>query len=217
VLLNFNLQNGFESTSPSGFQGHTFSFQRSRLRELAKIVGLFRPLDELIGRASIWETPAVRMLGRRLQVISGVLESKGRLPHGCAELINDEIGLTILGAVAADTRRSGKATPSHRSRVLRDALEIIRERDRLPISVTTLALEVNTSLSTLQRAFVDEFGVLPKAYIRMRCLSAVRDELSNSPPGTCVADIANQWGFWHMGQFARDFRRMFGVLPSQQL
>ena len=32
-----------------------------------------------------------------------------------------------------------------------------------------------------------------------------------------VADAANEWGFWHMGQFAKDYRRMFGELPSETL
>jgi len=32
---------------------------------------------------------------------------------------------------------------------------------------------------------------------------------------TLVTDVANSWGFWHMGQFAADFRRQFGELPSE--
>ncbi len=30
-----------------------------------------------------------------------------------------------------------------------------------------------------------------------------------------IADIANRYGFWHMGQFAADYRRMFAELPSE--
>ena len=29
------------------------------------------------------------------------------------------------------------------------------------------------------------------------------------------ANVAHRWGFWHMGQFARDYRRLFGELPSE--
>ena len=29
-----------------------------------------------------------------------------------------------------------------------------------------------------------------------------------------ISDIANHWGFWHMGQFAADYRAQFGELPS---
>ena len=30
-----------------------------------------------------------------------------------------------------------------------------------------------------------------------------------------IAEIANGWGFWHMGQFAADYRQHFGALPSE--
>jgi len=32
-----------------------------------------------------------------------------------------------------------------------------------------------------------------------------------------VVDIANDWGFWHMGHFAREYRKMFCELPAESL
>jgi AraC family ethanolamine operon transcriptional activator len=32
-----------------------------------------------------------------------------------------------------------------------------------------------------------------------------------------INEIANRWGFWHMSQFAADYRRFFGELPSETL
>jgi AraC family ethanolamine operon transcriptional activator len=29
-----------------------------------------------------------------------------------------------------------------------------------------------------------------------------------------IADIANRWGFWHIGKLAADYRTQFGELPS---
>jgi len=29
--------------------------------------------------------------------------------------------------------------------------------------------------------------------------------------------MANRHGFWHMGQFAKDYKNLFGELPSQTL
>ena len=49
-------------------------------------------------------------------------------------------------------------------------------------------------------------------------LRGVRIELRQScSRRTRVADVAAQWGFWHMGQFAADYRRRFGELPSETL
>ena len=33
--------------------------------------------------------------------------------------------------------------------------------------------------------------------------------------GQAIIDAASRWGFWHMGQFAADYRRKFGELPSE--
>jgi AraC family ethanolamine operon transcriptional activator len=38
---------------------------------------------------------------------------------------------------------------------------------------------------------------------------------STSGASSRIADVANRWGFWHMGQFAADYRRQFGELPSE--
>jgi AraC family ethanolamine operon transcriptional activator len=35
--------------------------------------------------------------------------------------------------------------------------------------------------------------------------------------GASPREIAIEWGFWHMGQFAADYRRQFGELPSETL
>ncbi len=32
-----------------------------------------------------------------------------------------------------------------------------------------------------------------------------------------IADIANKWGFWRMGQIAADYRNLFNELPSQTM
>jgi len=46
----------------------------------------------------------------------------------------------------------------------------------------------------------------------------VRCELRQINRGsTTIADVANGWGFWHMGQSAVDFRLFFGVLSSRAL
>jgi hypothetical protein len=37
------------------------------------------------------------------------------------------------------------------------------------------------------------------------------------PSDIRVNDFANRWGFWHMGQFAADYRRLFAELPARTL
>jgi AraC family transcriptional regulator, ethanolamine operon transcriptional activator len=56
------------------------------------------------------------------------------------------------------------------------------------------------------------------AYFKVCRLNAVRQELKAAAAGTAaVWEVAQRWGFWHSGEFAADYRRLFGELPSQTL
>jgi AraC family ethanolamine operon transcriptional activator len=71
---------------------------------------------------------------------------------------------------------------------------------------------------TLEYIFRDYFNVTPKVYLKSRRLAAVRHELLRSLHSkSSINEIANRWGFWHMSQFATDYRRFFGELPSETL
>ena len=87
-----------------------------------------------------------------------------------------------------------------------------------PLSVTGLVKSTGVSERTLQYVFRERLGLGPKAYIRTYRLNRVRRDIIRSNPSTLkIADIANRWGFWHMGQFASDYRQFFGELPSDTL
>jgi len=82
------------------------------------------------------------------------------------------------------------------------------------VSVAEICEATGVSWRTLDRGFREQFGIGPKAYLNRFRLSRVRSDLLRQGIETPVADAANAWGFWHMGQFARDYRQMFGELPS---
>ena len=68
-----------------------------------------------------------------------------------------------------------------------------------------------------ERAFVERFGLGPKAYYSAMRMQRVRAVLLAGGPSVRIADVAARWGFWHMGKFARDYRALFGRLPSEDL
>jgi transcriptional regulator GlxA family with amidase domain len=84
--------------------------------------------------------------------------------------------------------------------------------DWLPIS--EICRLSGASWPTLERAFRERFAIGPKTYYSNLRLHRARRELLDVPPATRIADIANRWGFWHMGKFAADYRALFGELPS---
>ena len=85
-------------------------------------------------------------------------------------------------------------------------------------SVEELCRIFKVNERTLRRVFSEWYGVSPKQYLLALRLNGVRKDLFKSNTATSkVCDIANRWGFWHMGKFAMFYRRQFGELPSETL
>ena len=58
-------------------------------------------------------------------------------------------------------------------------------------------------------------GVSPMVALKTRRLQAVHDELKLPGLNGTITRIAYKWGFSHMGNFAKDYQKMFGELPSE--
>ena len=214
-LLNFNMQSGFDGVSLAGFSGYTVILRPQYLQFLAGQMDISTPVEYLIADQVGWFSQRTVMLGKRLDTIYCKISRLGaEVLNECSEMINEEIGFTILAELTRETAPSQPHATVNKTVILRNALKVLSDPDRLPITVAELRELVGVSSSSLNRIFLSEFGIPPKSYIRSRCLSAARDALACVSPEAKVSDIANRWGFWHMGQFARDYRRMFGELPS---
>ena len=96
--------------------------------------------------------------------------------------------------------------------------EFINSKTNRPIKIHELCQVANIKERTLYRCFNERFGVSPNAYLKFIRLNQVRRVLKKSATKmTVIADIANDWGFWHMGDFAADYRSLFGENPSETL
>ncbi len=66
--------------------------------------------------------------------------------------------------------------------------------------------------------FQEVFGTSPMEYLKAQRLLSVRRSLKAADPKTTsVVEIARKYGFWSGGHFARDYKQMFGELPSETL
>ena len=216
ALLSFNVEQNFEAVAPA-YAAVTVSIQSERLALLAEEIGLHWNLERIFRSRNHWSNGRSLSLAEKVQTLVKNVRS-GRVPTGAyAAFLNDELPREILSVLLDDVSHSPVITDEYRHRVLRRAMEAMNDSERMPIRVNDLCVLAECSPATLRRVFVSEIGIPPKTYLRNRCLSAVRDALACSPKSGSVSDIANEWGFWHMGQFAKDYRAMFGELPSVTL
>jgi AraC-like DNA-binding protein len=68
---------------------------------------------------------------------------------------------------------------------------------------------------TLRYKFLNSLNVSPKKFHMSLRLHEVMKALKKGDKKTIISDIANIWGFWHMGQFAKDYKQYYGELPSE--
>ena len=112
--------------------------------------------------------------------------------------------------ITAD-RRSAQS----RHRLVERADTFVRTNNDRLVTVSELCSALNVSRRALQNGFQDTLGISPHAYIRTVSLNGVRSHLKNADsPYSSVQDAAAAYGFWHMSQFALDYRHLFGELPS---
>ncbi|BBU20758.1 AraC family transcriptional regulator [Mycobacterium xenopi] len=104
-------------------------------------------------------------------------------------------------------------------RVVQRAIEYIDAHLAEPLTMGLIARNVHMSIRSIQQGFRDELGVSPMTYVRDRRLERVHDELADAMPGdgVTVTDVATRWGFHHLGSFAVEYRKRWGVSPSETL
>lgn len=106
-------------------------------------------------------------------------------------------------------------------RITAAAREFIERDEEVPTSVIMLCEALGMSRATLQRAFLQMYGVSPLTYLRLRRLNGVRRALraarGTEATAATVSSIAMHWGFFHLSRFAQDYNQHFGELPSTTL
>lgn len=117
-------------------------------------------------------------------------------------------------ALAGDGRRS--LLP----RGVRKAQEYMQAHADQPLSLADVCREAGCSARTLQAAFRQHAGLGPMDFLRQLRLDRVRAELQAAKgtgvaAGSGVRDVAQKYGFLHLGHFAAQYRSRFGELPSE--
>jgi len=105
---------------------------------------------------------------------------------------------------------------AERARLLEQAVAVIRGRPADALTVAALCRITGASERTLHSAFVERYGLPPARFMKAYRLNGARRAFGRiAPQDVKISDVANTWGFWHLGQFAKDYRRWFGELPSE--
>lgn len=97
------------------------------------------------------------------------------------------------------------------------AREFIHAHAREALDLDAIEAAAGVSRSKLFECFGRYLGVPPMIYLKRYRLNSVREQLlEDGCPGN-ISAIAMSWGFFHLGRFSGEYRKLFGETPSATL
>ena len=204
-------------TAADNYRTVALAVDGALVREAAPVLGGCDLEKYLVGRDAVTKGLAYcRALWAHLVNLLIVAQAQPDLLAERGRLIEQECLRRFLATLARPNHDRTACQPPNRARLVRRAEDYIQAHLGDPLSMFELCREFGVSERTLRYAFQEVRGLSPMAYFKASRLNAVRQELRAAAAGTTtVREIAQRWGFWHSGEFAADYRRQFGELPSQ--
>ena len=218
-IIIFPKDGEFEAVSNPGLDVFTASYTDDLLLDVAETVGVSSARDILRDPGVLPVDPEKLSCIRKS--ISELLSNIDLNSHLMTESqiqyeVEYEIPKSIILSLEKVSRNENKPSPRSRYMAVKRVREYIESNTLTDFTVRDLCKAAEVSERTLRYAFEESLGVSPKSFVNMIRLNRVRRDLRNSDPSDKnISDIANRWGFWHMGQFASDYRKLFGERPSE--
>jgi AraC family transcriptional regulator, ethanolamine operon transcriptional activator len=182
------------------------------------------PTSALGSRRGYLQVPTQRM-ERFRSSIAQLEEALGRAPvafdsvpaqKASARKLVEEIRNALAGPQKTEPKLGRHEVP--RKQIIRRAMDFVDQHHGEYLSLEQLATAAGVSERTLRDAFHWYFGIAPVQYLNRRTLHQVRKALKAADHTVAtVTSIATHFGVWQFGRLARDYRILFGELPSETL
>lgn len=155
-------------------------------------------------------TETIIELGER-----GVLQG---LPARAITNLEEEIALILADIINSATNKNRRRSASTQAILAWRIRNYMRDQADSQLRLTDVCAEFGVSKRTLQYMFAKEFDISPMRYLRMIRLNRAHRKLLRSERHlSTVTDVAFDTGFWHLGDFARAYKHLFGRSPSETL
>ncbi len=127
-----------------------------------------------------------------------------------------EVARAFVEALEGARKLPSPEGAARHGRVLVDVLTRLDSAPDDAIALSDLCSRAGVSARTLRRIFREFYRLPPIRYLRLRRLNQARDLLRRGSPPTVTA-TAVRFGFFELGRFAVEYRRLFGECPSKTL
>ena len=218
-MLIFPCNGELECISQPDFHVFTVSLPESLLQEIIAEVEACE-VSELLQRETVTCAPStMAVLREKLRglAISAKMVDSCLADENLLREVESDISRLFVDALRGSHTSPTDSNGRQRDLAIERAKTFISQNTTEPLTVQDVCQAATVSERTLQYAFLEHFGITPKAYLKAVRLNGVRQELKDAESDVSINQVAMRWGFWHMSQFAVDYRKHFGELPSQTL
>ena len=201
----------FELITPEDFDIYGIVVDQEKLNRAAEAQGL--QLNSLkLGDHGRLALPAKTLNNLRF-LLARMLNSHS--PASTEHVYNDVITMALLEVLQEQSVDTKMNTSFARRKVVVDTVkDYLSQHQDQAVTITELCELTHVSRRTLQYSFDTILGISPMQYLRISRLNGVRRALHDPNNNLPVSDVAAHWGFWHLSQFAHDYKQLFGELPS---
>jgi AraC-like DNA-binding protein len=206
--------------SHTGFSGYGIHFRAAYLEAVAETV-FKMPVRLLVPAAGVYALTEVQFRHLSWELYEWLQVAATECPGSTSVLAThrqETLAIAILNGLS-HAIEAGEAQQLMSDRALRLVLDYVNSAPLEEITAVELCTLAGCSQRWLEQSFKMRFGITPKAYVKYLRLARLRRDLQQPPCGErqAVVELASAYGFWHMGQLAADYRKVYGELPSDTM
>jgi AraC-like DNA-binding protein len=124
----------------------------------------------------------------------------------------------LVECLSIGQRREDRSALRQHAMIMRRFRRAVEETPDQALYIPELCKVIGVSGRTLRVCCQEQLGMSPKRYLLLRRMHLARRALRDSASDIItVTEVATQYGFWHFGRFAGEYRSFFGEAPSATL
>jgi len=169
---------------------------------------------------SLWATPSaerlthLRQLHHEVNRMAAADETVLEHPEVVRSLEQAFTAAMVACLTGGTSGRHRSESHRHQQIMLRFREWLDTNNDRA-VYLQEVCSALQVSAPTLRRCCEEHLGMSPMHYLWLRRMNLARRELRQRP--TSVTATAMNFGFWHLGRFAEEYRSLFGEAPGTTL
>jgi len=211
-ILIFPKNNAIDVVTYPGLDIHLLSIKESVLMDTIESLGLKNCMRVFNNDHEI--VPLTIAFSKQFYVMANTFLNTPIVDEQRRDVMCNELIYTMLNYIEESNTNTVSTHHVQQEEALKTAVKIIHESGLVDQSIPQLSTQVGLSSRSLFNAFKEKYHVSPSGYIKSVRLNKVKREIYLSKEMN-ISEIAGKYNFWHMGQFAKDFKNQFGILPSE--